>query len=140
MIAFKIRTKSSHLVKWKLIQLFYTMEMIHLTYTPVPTPVPPPCVVYQQSPPLGLLVSVSIAWWPHFYGFLCIISLLILMGINTHFSFTDWNYFEIFVCVIIWQTVTSRKYAVSLGTEKEKSKWEKMNSNQTESNSDHFMS
>lgn len=32
LIAFKIRTKSSHLVKWKLIQLFYTMAMIHLTY------------------------------------------------------------------------------------------------------------
>lgn len=38
MIAFKIRTKSSHLVKWKLIQLFYTMAMINLTHTLPLTP------------------------------------------------------------------------------------------------------
>lgn len=44
-----------------------------------------------------------------------------------------------FLFVIIWQTLTSRKYAISLG-KKQKSKWEKMNSNQAEGNCEHFMS
>lgn len=39
MIAFKIRTKSSHLVKWKPIQLFYTTATIPLTHTHTHTPI-----------------------------------------------------------------------------------------------------
>lgn len=44
---------------------------------------------------IDLLVWGGVAWWSHFYWFLCIIFLLIFLRVtmNIHFSFRDWNCF-----------------------------------------------
>lgn len=88
LIAFKIRSKSSHLVKWKLIQLFYSVVMTDFTHTFIPTLIIYTYIyaykytcTYKQYHTL-CCIWVSATWQPYFDELTCIIFLVILINMR----------------------------------------------------------
>lgn len=125
MIAFKIRTKSSHLVKWKPIQLFYTTATIHLTHAHTHTRTPTTCsmlvISYSETSGVSWCSLIGTFLWI----FLCVVFLLILTGLsmNVHFTSADWNCFWNFFVSSFDKL--SHPGNVLFRLEKSKSKWEK---------------
>ena len=93
--------------------LHYGNDTSHIhTHTHTHTPTTCSIVDILHSGSLGLSqcsLTITFLWI-----FVCYFLLMFMrVSINVHFSFTDWNCFQNFFYVI-WQTLTSRKYAVHL--------------------------